>query len=65
MRARLLDRSLPAPFERDVMRPVDRSTLESFGRIDNEVGATGGGMVGRLVVMRARADGAEGTRTAT
>ena len=32
VRARLLDRALPAPFERDVMRPVDRSTLESFGR---------------------------------
>ncbi|HEY7032984.1 MAG TPA: phosphatase PAP2 family protein [Thermomicrobiales bacterium] len=28
--------------------------------IDNEMGATGGGMVGRLVVVRARADGAEG-----
>jgi membrane-associated phospholipid phosphatase len=27
--------------------------------IDNEMGATGGGMVGRLVVVRARADGAE------
>ncbi|MEA2584281.1 MAG: hypothetical protein QOF33_2366, partial [Thermomicrobiales bacterium] len=27
--------------------------------LDNEVGATGGGMVGRLVVVRARADGAE------
>jgi membrane-associated phospholipid phosphatase len=32
--------------------------------IDNEVGATGGGMVGRLMVMRARSDGAEETRTA-
>jgi DNA polymerase-4 len=32
VRARLLDRSLPAPFERDVMRPVDRGTLESMGR---------------------------------
>jgi membrane-associated phospholipid phosphatase len=28
--------------------------------MDNEVGATGGGMVGRLVVARARTDGAEG-----
>jgi hypothetical protein len=27
--------------------------------IDNEMGATGGGMVGRLIVVRARADGAE------
>jgi membrane-associated phospholipid phosphatase len=32
--------------------------------IDNEVGATGGGMVGRLVAMRARSDGAEETRKA-
>ena len=32
VRARLLDRSLPAPFERDVMRPIDRGTLESMGR---------------------------------
>jgi membrane-associated phospholipid phosphatase len=29
--------------------------------IDNEMGATGGGLVGRLVVMRARIDGAEAT----
>jgi DNA polymerase-4 len=34
VRARLLDRGLPAPFERDVMRPVDRGTLESMGRED-------------------------------
>lgn len=32
VRARLLDRRLPAPFERDVMRPVDRGTLGTFGR---------------------------------
>lgn len=32
VRARLLDRSLPAPFERDVMRPVDRSSLRATGR---------------------------------
>jgi len=33
--------------------------------IDNEVGATGGGMVGRLVVMRVRSDEDDETDTAT
>ena len=31
VRASLLDRDLPAPFERDPMRPIDRATLSSLG----------------------------------
>ena len=34
VRARLLDARLPAPFERDVMRPFDRGTLKSLGRAE-------------------------------
>jgi len=32
VRARLLDARLPAPFERDVMMPMDRGSLRSLGR---------------------------------